>query len=531
MCVLCFGLQSGKYNIFNKVQPQLLNINSDFRTKIVNLQYKPFLLLPSSSTVDKSDYTDILRKLFFQWSPEPGIEIVALPQAGSYREYFRLTGSDKHAIGVYSPDKNETRAFISFTTHFRQLGLHVPEIYASDLGNDCYLVGDLGETSLLDHLEKNRENGLPSSETLDLYKQAIAELPRFQVEACKGLDFSMCYPTGEFDARSMRWDLNYFKYYFLRLLKVPFNEAALEDDFDALVAYLLQNESSYFMYRDFQARNIMIHEDKPWFIDYQGGRRGPLQYDLASLLFQVKASLPYSFREEMLHWYLLNLKKYIQIDEAKFTDDYYGFVLIRLLQVMGAYGFRGYFERRAHFLQSIPFAVENLRWLLDNVQFKIEMPELMKALQEIAKTDILLPEVSEAGTLNVSVNSFSFKNGPPPDYSGNGGGFVFDCRALPNPGRYDHYKKFTGIDEPVIQYLDREPAVAKFLQNVYKIVDQSVLEYRRRGFSNLQVNFGCTGGQHRSVFCATRLAAYLEDKYSIKVILHHQEMKTFRFRQ
>jgi len=509
----------------------LLNNNSDFRTKTVNLHYSTYLLFSSSRTVDKSDHTDILRKLFFQWSPEPGIEIVALPQAGSYREYFRLSGSDKQAIGVYSPDKNETRAFISFTSHFRQIGLQVPEIYATDLENDCYLVSDLGEMSLLDHLEMNRVNGMPSPETLNLYKLAIAALPRFQVEACESLDFSVCYPTSEFDARSMRWDLNYFKYYFLRLLKIPFNEAALEDDFDTLVAYLQQNGSSYFMYRDFQARNIMIHEDNPWFIDYQGGRRGPLQYDLASLLFQVKASLPYSFREEMLHWYLFNLKRFINIDEAKFIDDYYGFVLIRLLQVMGAYGFRGYFERRAHFLQSIPFAVENLRWLLQNVKFKIEMPELMQALHELSRSEIPLPEVTEDGTLNVSVNSFSFKNGAPPDYSGNGGGFVFDCRALPNPGRYDHYKKFTGIDEPVIQFLDREPSVAKFLQNVFKIVDQSVLEYRRRGFRNLQVNFGCTGGQHRSVFCASRLAAYLEEKYSIKVILYHQEMKTFRFRQ
>jgi len=480
--------------------------------------------------VSKSDHIDILRGLFFKWVPEQGIEIIPLPQAGSYRQYFRLTGQQKHAIGVYSPDKSETRAFITFTNHFRQLGLNVPELYATDPDNDCYLISDLGDLSLLDHLEKNRVDGMPSAETLGFYKQTIAELPRFQVDAGKDVDFSVCYPSGEFDGRSMRWDLNYFKYYFLRLLKIPFNEAALEDDFDRLVLYLLQSGSSFFMYRDFQARNIMIHNDKPWFIDYQGGRRGPLQYDLASLLFQVKASLPYSFREKMLHWYLENLKKYIAIDEKKFVNDYYGFVLIRLLQVMGAYGFRGYFERRAHFLQSIPYAVENLRWLLANVKFRIEMPELMKALHELAKTEITIPDLHEAGTLTVAVNSFSFKNGSPPDYSGNGGGFIFDCRALPNPGRYDHYKKFTGLDESVIQYLDRETSVAKFLQNIYKIVDQSILEYQKRGFSNLQVNFGCTGGQHRSVFCASRLAAYLEENYSIKVTVFHQEMKNLNLK-
>jgi len=480
--------------------------------------------------VVKTNHIDILRSLFFNWAPEQGIDILPLPMAGSYRQYYRLTGQHKQAIGVYSPDKNETQAFIVFTNHFRQLGLHVPEIYAHDTDNDCYLISDLGETSLLDHLEQNRVDGIPSAKTFELYRQAIAELPRFQVEACKDLDFSVCYPSGEFDGRSMRWDLNYFKYYFLRLLKVPFNEAALEDDFDRLVEHLLKSGNQYFMYRDFQARNIMIHEDKPWFIDYQGGRRGPLQYDLASLLFQVKASLPYSFREEMLHWYLENLKKYISINEKKFIDDYYGFVLIRLLQVMGAYGFRGYFERRAHFLQSIPYAIENLRWLLSNVKFGIEMPELLNAMQEIANTEITLPVLPEAGTLTVSVNSFSFKNSPPPDYSGNGGGFIFDCRALPNPGRYDHYKKFTGLDEPVIQYLNREKSVANYLQQVFKMVDQSVLEYQRRGFSHLQVNFGCTGGQHRSVFCASKLASYLEENYSIKVIEYHQEMKNLNLK-
>ncbi|MEI6061273.1 MAG: RNase adapter RapZ [Bacteroidota bacterium] len=479
--------------------------------------------------MERPHHTDILRNLFNNWSLEQGIEILPLPQAGSYRQYYRISGPHKHAIGVYSPDKKETESFISFTNHFSQIGLNVPGIYAMDLANDCYLISDLGDMSLLDHLEQNRVNEVPSEETYDFYRQAIAELPRFQVDACRDLDFSACYPTGEFDGRSMRWDLNYFKYYFLRLLKIPFNEAALEDDFDRLIVHLLKSGNQFFMYRDFQARNILIHEDKPYFIDYQGGRKGPLQYDLASLLFQVKASLPYSFREEMLHWYLQNLKNYINIDEKKFIDDYYGFVLIRLLQVMGAYGFRGYFERRAHFLQSIPFAVENLRWLLLNVKFRMELPELMRALQELAKTEINIPDLRETGTLAVSVNSFAFKNGPPPDYSGNGGGFVFDCRALPNPGRYDHYKKFTGLDEPVIQYLDREPVVAKFLQNVYKIVDQSINEYQRRGFSHLQVNFGCTGGQHRSVFCASRLAAYIDENYSVKVRVSHIEMQNLKF--
>ncbi len=458
------------------------------------------------------------------WSGEQGIEIVALPAAGSYRQYFRMTGQFKNAIGVYSPDKKENIAFLGFTKHFRSQGLAVPEIYAEDSTNNCYLLEDLGDLSLLQKLDTNRINGLPDAETAALYKQTIAELPRFQVGSGLSLDYNLCYPSKEFDARSMRWDLNYFKYYFLRLLKIPFDEYALENDFDRLILYLLRAGSSGFMYRDFQARNILIHEGKPWFIDYQGGRRGPLQYDLASLLFQVKAALPFEFREKMLHYYLDCLSKYQKVDRNSFINYYYGFVLIRLLQVMGAYGFRGYFERRAHFLQSIPYAIENVTWWLANVKLEPELPELMKALRAISATDVRSPFTDTSAGLSVSVNSFSYKNGPPPDYTGHGGGFVFDCRALPNPGRYEHYKSFTGKDATVVQFLEREPLVDKFLHTVFKLVDQSVLEYQKRGFSNLQVNFGCTGGQHRSVFCAEKLGHYLEEKYSVQVSIYHTEL-------
>lgn len=462
--------------------------------------------------------------MFNQWSGEQGIEIIELPAAGSYRQYYRMRGQTKDAIGVYSPDKQENIAFLGFTGHFRFCGMAVPEILAVDETTDCYLLSDLGDVSLLQKLEDGKMNGRPDSVTIDLYKSVIAELPRFQVEAASGLNYNLCYPVKEFDARSIRWDLNYFKYYFLRLLKVPFNEYALENDFDRLILYLLKAGSSFFMYRDFQARNILVHEGKPWFIDYQGGRRGPLQYDLASLLFQVKADLPFDFREEMLHWYLDCLAKHLKVDRESFISYYYGFVLIRLLQVMGAYGFRGYFERRAHFLQSIPYAIENIKWWLENVQIEPQLPELMKALRTIAVTDVKTPFAKVQEGLTVSVNSFSYKSGVPIDYSGNGGGFVFDCRALPNPGRYEHFKSFTGRDVSVIQFFEREPLVDKFLANVYKLVDQSVLEYQKRGFSSLQVNFGCTGGQHRSVFCAESLSRYLEEKYSMQVTLYHSEL-------
>lgn len=472
----------------------------------------------------ENKHLEELRELFMNWSGEQGIEINALPAAGSYRQYYRLSGQSKKAIGVYSPDKTENKAFLGFTRHFLKCGLAVPEIYAEKEAADCYLLSDLGDLSLLQKLEQGKLAGKPDAVTKDLYKATIKELPRFQIEAGEHLDYNLCYPVKEFDARSMRWDLNYFKYYFLRLLKIPHNEYALENDFDRLILYLLKAGNNSFMYRDFQARNILIHHGEPHFIDYQGGRRGPLQYDLASLLFQVKADLPYDFREEMLEWYLESLSPYRKVDHEGFKNHYYGFVLIRLLQVMGAYGFRGYFERRAHFLQSIPFAIDNVRWWLQNVKLEPHLPELTKALLVLADTEVKSFQQIDTEGLTVSVNSFSFKNGPPPDYSGHGGGFIFDCRALPNPGRYEHFKSYTGRDALVIQFLEREQQVNKFLSNAFKLVDQSVLEYLNRGFNNLQVNFGCTGGQHRSVFCAERMARYLEEKYSVKVQLYHTEL-------
>lgn len=476
----------------------------------------------------KIQHKEILVKLFQKWTGETGIEVTQLAQAGSYRLYYRILGHTNSAIGVYSPEKEETKAFISFTKHFLANHINVPKLIDVDLENDCYLLHDLGNQSLFDFLNSNRIHDVPSCETLDYYKKAIEVLPRIQIEAGKTLDFSVCYPSSEFDERAMKWDLNYFKYYFLRLLKVSFNEARLEDDFDILINYLLKADNQHFMYRDFQARNIMIHENEPWFIDYQGGRHGPLQYDLASLLFQVKAALPYSFRKDMLDWYLVNLRKYKQVDEDEFVEYYYGFVLMRLMQVMGAYGFRGLLERRAHFLQSIPYAIDNLRWFLKNIEIRPILPELMQALNQLAEKNIEIPLASENDKLTVEINSFSFKKGPPIDYSGNGGGYVFDCRALPNPGRYDHYKTLSGLDEPVIQFLDREPAVAKFFQHICKLVDMSIIEYQRRGFSNLQINFGCTGGQHRSVFFANRLTHYLSENYSIIVATNHLEQTNWK---
>lgn len=472
------------------------------------------------------NHIEDLKELFRRWSGEEGIEIEKLPQAGSYRQYYRIFGHWRQAIGVYSPEKQENAAFLSFTKHFLQKGLPVAEIYAEDASKDIYLLSDLGTESLLDLLERDDPEKRPSENTRNLYRQTVAILPEFQVVAGKDINYSCCYPVQQFDERSMHWDLNYFKYFFLRLLQIPFDEYALENDFEQLTHYLLQADDRFFMYRDFQARNIMINEGNPYFIDYQGGRRGPLQYDLASLLFQVKANLPYDFRDELLHWYLENVNRYTKVDEKEFITKYNAFVLIRLLQVMGAYGFRGYYERRPHFLQSIPFAIDNVRWFLQNVSLQPSLPTLHAVLDQLAGLEIKSPVAVQYQGLTININSFSFKKVPPPDYSGNGGGFTFDCRSLPNPGRYEHYKTLTGKDQVVIQFLEREPAVAKYLQHVFRIVEQSVLEYQNRGFRNLQVNFGCTGGQHRSVYCAEKLAHYLEERYSVNIQLNHTQLAT-----
>ena len=362
-----------------------------------------------------------------------------------------------------------------------------------------------------------------SKEIINLYKKSLSELIKFQLTAGKGINYKLCYPRKSFDKQSMLWDLNYFKYYFLKLADIPFDEQELENNFHSFINILLQADSNYFMYRDFQSRNIMIHENSPCFIDYQGGRKGALQYDVASLLFQVRAEMPNNIREELLDYYINQLKNKIDVDEKKFKKHYYAFVYLRLLQVMGAYGFRGLYEKRTHFVQSIPFAIKNLKYLLENHHLPEELSELNSVLKKLAtsgKFDILTQSQNK---LVISVNSFSFKKVHPTDMSGNGGGFTFDCRALPNPGRYEKYKSFTGKDKIVIDYLKNKTEVKEFEKNVFKVVDQSIEKYIERRFTNLMINFGCTGGQHRSVFFAEKLTKHIKSKYQIEVVLKHCE--------
>ncbi|PLX10782.1 MAG: phosphotransferase enzyme family protein [Marinilabiliales bacterium] len=478
----------------------------------------------------KNTVKDQLISLFETWSGVKAAEVVKLPPSGSYREYYRISGAGKKAIGAYNADKKENESFIYFTRHFIKQGLKVPEIYATGKDNTIYLLQDLGNTTLFSYLSKVRKTNEFPSELEDIYSKVLEELPKFQILGANDIDYSYGYPRAAFDRQSMLWDLNYFKYYFLKLAKIHFYEHDLEKDYHTFIDFLLAADCNYFLYRDFQTRNIMLMDGEPYFIDYQGGRRGALHYDVASLLYQAKAAIPETTRQKLVKHYISAANKLMPLSEEKFFEHYYGYVLIRMLQAMGAYGFRGFYERKEHFLSSIPFVIDNIKWILENVPLPVKLPALENVLTQIVESKELkkyAPKKHKPNRLNVYVSSFSYKKELPVDDSGNGGGFLFDCRALPNPGRFEEYKDKTGRDSEVIEFLQKEDAVFKFLNNAYAIVDQSVEKYILRDFSNLLVGFGCTGGQHRSVYCAEMMAKHLKEKYNVKITLHHivQEIK------
>ena len=427
-------------------------------------------------------------------------------------------------IGAFNADVKENTAFLSFTSHFKKSGLPVPEVFAVSSDLKKYLLEDLGDTTLFDFLSATREKEGFSENIISEYKKVLQILPKIQILAGKDLDYSVCYPRAAFDKQSMMWDLNYFKYYFLKLAKIQFDEQALEDDYQAFCEFLLSAESDFFLYRDFQSRNVMLKNQEVWFIDYQGGRRGALQYDLASLLYDGKADIPEIVRQQLYDFYVEELKKYIPVDNSRFAAYYKGFVLIRIMQAMGAYGFRGFYEKKEHFLKSIPFALKNLEYLLADLKLPVELPELVKVLNDLTQSEVL-KEIGRTQTnLTITITSFSYKNGYPADLSGNGGGHVFDCRALNNPGRYPELAVFTGKDIEIQQFLEQKSEIGVFLNAVKQIVDQSVKVYLEREFTNLSVSFGCTGGRHRSVYSAEKIAEYLRNNYPVNVVVNHREM-------
>lgn len=475
---------------------------------------------------------DAISQLYKSWAGKEPVQVDVLPQSGSVRRYFRLQGEKQSVIGTYGDNVKENEAFIYFSNHFKEKQLSVPEVYAVNDDRTMYLQEDFGDVSLLNILES--KGYVP--EVYNLFKDSLSQLARLQILGDQGLDYEQCLTNKEFGKQAIMADLLYFKYYFLDALQKPYDKQKLIDDFEALSSYLTYTEYKYFMFRDFQSRNIMVQNDGVHFIDFQGGMKGAPQYDVASMIWQARANLPENWKHDLLEDYMDAFESIIdnQIDRGIFRSQYNGFVLIRLLQVLGAYGFRGLFERKAQFLTSIPQALKNLKSFFEVNSLGISVPEFKKVLQICVDDEVIQKftpvQADESTPLVVKVCSFSYKKGGiPVDQSGNGGGFVFDCRGIENPGRYEQYKTIHGRDKPVMEFLERQTRMQDFLNSVFDIVDISVEDYIRRGFTNLSVNFGCTGGQHRSVYAADALAKHLRNKYKVKIDLCHvvQEEKNW----
>lgn len=465
-----------------------------------------------------------LTQLFENRFGEKVISATPLKAHGSNRKLYRLKSKKRSVIGAENSDRAENLAFVEFSRYFRKMGLPVPEIYDENLDENIYLEEDLGDYTLFDLLVIQRQEQEDFPQQIEAYYTKVVHLlPEFQVRAAKNFNYDLCYPRHSFDRQSMMWDLNYFKYYFLKLAQIPFNEQKLEDDFNAFADYLLETETDYFLYRDFQSRNIMIVEGEPHFIDYQGGRRGALQYDIASLLYDSKADLPFDVRDRLLQEYLEALERYLPVDREAFLKYFYGYVMVRIMQAMGAYGFRGFYERKVHFLQSVPYAIRNLEYVLKNVDLPVQLPTLLDVLHKLVQSTRLRELGDVHLPLTVLLQSFSYKKGLPQDETGHGGGFVFDCRLLPNPGRLEEFKHLTGNDPEVIKFMEEKEEVHSFLTRVRDLISQVVENYQKRNFTHLTVAFGCTGGQHRSVYCANVLANHLKSKYDINVEVTHRE--------
>lgn len=470
----------------------------------------------------------ILSELFTRATGKPIGEQVALTASGSNRRYYRLYSDDRQVslIGVEGTSRDENHAFLTMAAHFTAQGLNVPRVLAVSEDEMEYVQEDLGDTLLFNYIAEGRKTGVFCESEKVMLRKTMRALAQFQVKAAEDFDFNVCYPQPEFNLRSIRWDLNYFKYCFLKATGLEFQEDKLENEFERLAYILLQQKQmNAFMYRDFQSRNVMVVNEEPYFIDFQGGRRGPVYYDVASFLWQAKANFHDELRHELIEEYLDELTNYMPVDKQEFYATLRHFVLFRTMQVLGAYGFRGYFEKKPHFLQSIPFAIENLRRLLKDAAD--DYPYLIEVLHEMTEMK-QFKEVSVRKPLVVKVYSFSFKKGIPADDSGNGGGFVFDCRAVNNPGKYERYNHVTGMDEPVIKFLEDDGEIFPFLDAAYRLVDASVKRYKDRGFTNLMVSFGCTGGQHRSVYAAEKMAEHINEKFGVEVRLIHREQNVER---
>ncbi len=477
----------------------------------------------SATIVPVIDPLDVLRFLYREKFGLDAAAIIPVRAEGSNRRIYRLSSARRTAIGVLNEDAQENHAFIEFSKHFHNEGIPVPEFYSANGDATAYLEEDLGDTTLFQFLGKRRTAAGFPSEVISAYQDVVRWLPKIQIVAGKTIDDRWCYPRKSFDKQSMLWDLNYFKYYFLTLGAIPFHEEKLEEDFIVFTDYLLSAERKHFLCRDFQSRNVMLKEGRPYFIDYQGGRRGALHYDIASLLYDAKADIPFDLRDELLDLYITEAGKHTPIDRSEFKLFFPGFVLIRIMQALGAYGLRGFHEKKPLFLQSIPYAIRNIERVLLTSGLPAAVPELMRVFKRLVGSSTLRQLGSAKLRLTVRIQSFSYKSGIPKDQSGHGGGYVFDCRCLPNPGRLPEFQTQSGRDSAVVAYFSQEDGIERWARSAFALIDQAVEDYGRRNFTDLFVAFGCTGGRHRSVYMAERLAKHLRDQNVLAVVIHREK--------
>ena len=470
----------------------------------------------------QNDIKSKIKELFLKTFNETSNTIEKLPISGSSRTYLRVSGDKYTAVATYNTDVKENQAFLTLSKHFKEKGLNVPEIYSVNEDQTLYLQEDLGDESLFNITQKLRNKDHFPAELINLYKKAIEQLAEMQINGSKGIDYSVCYPREAFDMQSMIWDLNYFKYNFLKLTGIHFDEQLLENDFNTFIDFLLKAKTDFFLYRDFKSLNIMVRDGEVFFIDYQGGRKGALHYDIASVLHEAKADIPKDIRNELLEHYIDYAGKLSKINKKEFIEFYHAYTLIRILQAMGTYGYRGLFEKKQHYIDSIPLRLKSLTEILHDIKLLNKMPELKRVLNELPQLDLLNTTIQK-DKLTVSIKSFSYKKGQPIDMTGNGGGHVFDCRFINNPGRIEKYKQLCGKDKEVIEFLEAEDDAHKFFESVKQIANSSIDTYIGRDFKNLAINFGCTGGRHRSVFFAEKLSKYISENYDVYVESDHTE--------
>jgi aminoglycoside/choline kinase family phosphotransferase len=497
-----------------------------------------------------------IHQLYKSHFGEPPDKTEEIHLAVSQRRYFRIIRGTESLIGTYSPDVRETVAFCTFSDHFLKLGLNVPEVFAVSDDKQFYLQSDLGSSRLHEivvnrtsdttpepnkitvnkpiqdlvadstaHPAADSSSAVLDDSLLDLYRLAIDQLVSMQFEGDQDLDYSVAVPRPAFDRQSVLWDMNHFKYYFLKPSGVPFDEQLLEETFEDCANRVSRMEPQGFMFRDFQSRNIMIKDGAVYLIDFQGGRRGPVHYDLASLVFDSKIQLTGADRAQLISYYFKAASQHCRMDQSAFMSDFYLVALVRILQALGAYGLRGKIEKKAVFLQSIPSGLKNLSFLLENLEPGVITDYFMTVLKELAATRDAYRELPEAYQgLTVTIHSFSYRRPGPDDLSGNGGGFVYDCRFVANPGLCDELKALNGFDREVIQFLEDDPEVATFLKSIQQQLERVIQSYLERDYRNLMVSFGCTGGQHRSVFFAHAIAEWCRTLEGVRVLEYHREL-------